>query len=137
MPGHIIDADMPEAVTRNIRVKVESEFAPARSNPQQKQWFFLYTIRLTNEGRETVKLLSRHWIITDAMGVVREVRGPGVIGKQPVLEPGESFEYTSGCDLPTPFGSMRGTYQMVTRGQEHFEIEIPMFTLTEPYTTVH
>ena len=71
------------------------------------------------------------------MGDVREVRGPGVVGKQPRLEPGESFEYTSGCDLTTPFGSMRGTYQMVTEDQEHFDIEIPMFTLTEPYTTVH
>jgi ApaG protein len=128
---------MAEAVTRNIRVRVESEFAPGRSNPQQNQWFFFYTVRLTNEGRETVKLLSRHWIITDAMGEVREVRGPGVIGKQPVLEPGQSFEYTSGCDMPTPFGSMRGTYQMVNSDQEQFEIEIPVFTLTEPYTTVH
>src|SRR5687767_1263115 len=128
---------MPEAVTRNIRVRVESEFAPARSSPAQNKWVFLYTIRITNEGRETVRLLSRHWIITDAMGVVREVRGPGVVGKQPVLEPGESFEYTSGCDLPTPFGTMRGTYQMVTDAREDFEIEIPTFTLTEPYTTVH
>jgi ApaG protein len=128
---------MPEAITRNIRVRVESEFAPGRSSPPQNKWFFLYTIRITNEGRETVKLLSRHWIITDAMGDVREVRGPGVIGKQPVLEPGESFEYTSGCDLTTPFGSMRGTYQMVTDAREEFEIEIPLFTLTEPYTTVH
>jgi ApaG protein len=128
---------MPEAVTRSIRVHVESEFAPGRSNPSQSQWFFLYTIRITNEGRETVKLLSRHWIITDAMGVVREVRGPGVIGKQPLLEPGESFEYTSGCDFTTPFGSMRGTYQMITAAQERFDVQIPPFTLTEPYTTVH
>jgi len=128
---------MPEAVTRNIRVRVESEFAPGRSNPAQNQWFFLYTIRITNEGRERVKLLSRHWIITDGMGTVREVRGAGVVGKQPLLEPGESFEYTSGCDLTTPFGSMRGTYQMTTDEQERFEIEIPTFTLTEPYSTVH
>jgi len=128
---------MSEAVTRNIRVWVEAEFAPERSNPHQNQWFFLYTVRITNEGRKTVQLLSRHWIITDAMGDVKEVRGPGVIGKQPVLEPGESFEYTSGCPLTTPFGSMRGTYQMVTGDDEHFDIEIPTFTLTEPYTTVH
>lgn len=128
---------MPVAVTRGVRVAVESEFAPGRSNPGQSQWFFLYTVRVTNEGREPVQLLSRHWIITDAMGDIREVRGPGVVGKQPRLEPGESFEYTSGCDLATPFGSMRGTYQMVTDGQEHFDVEIPMFTLTEPYTTVH
>jgi ApaG protein len=128
---------MAEAVTRNIRVRVESEFAPERSNPHQNQWFFLYTIRITNEGRETVQLLSRHWIITNAMGEVKEVHGPGVIGKKPKLEPGESFEYTSGCPLTTPFGSMRGTYEMVTPDREHFDIEIPPFTLTEPYTTVH
>ena len=128
---------MSEAVTRNVRVHVESEFAPGRSSPAENKWFFLYTIRITNEGAETVQLLSRHWIITDAMGEVREIRGPGVVGKQPVLEPGESFEYTSGCDLATPFGTMRGTYQMVTSEREDFEIEIPAFTLTEPYTTVH
>jgi ApaG protein len=128
---------MPEAVTRSIRVRVESQFAPERSNPHQGQWFFLYTIRITNEGRETVQLLSRHWIITNAMGDVKEVQGPGVIGKKPTLEPGESFEYTSGCPLTTPFGSMRGTYQMVNSEQERFDIEIPPFTLTEPYTTVH
>jgi ApaG protein len=128
---------MPEAITKDIRVRVESEFAPGRSNPPQNQWFFYYTIRIINEGRETVQLLSRHWVITDAMGAMREVRGPGVVGKQPRLEPGQSFEYTSGCDLTTPFGSMRGTYQMINDRQEHFDIEIPMFTLTEPYTTVH
>ncbi len=128
---------MPEAVTRDIRVHVESEFAPDRSDPQQNQWFFYYTIRIINEGRETVQLLSRHWVITDAMGAVREVQGPGVVGKQPLLEPGQSFEYTSGCDLTTPFGSMRGSYQMVNNRQERFEIEIPPFTLTEPYSTVH
>jgi ApaG protein len=126
-----------EAVTRNIRVHVETEYAPGRSDPAQNQWFFLYTIKLTNEGRDTVQLITRHWIITDAMGQTVEVRGKGVVGKQPVLEPGESFEYTSGCALKTPFGSMRGTYQMVTNAREDFEIEIPSFTMTEPYTTVH
>lgn len=133
----MIKEKMPEAVTRSVRVSVESEYAPGRSNPAESKWFFLYTIKITNEGSQTVKLVSRHWIITDAMGDVREVRGPGVIGKQPVLEPGESFEYTSGCDLTTPFGTMRGTYQMVTDSLEDFEVEIPAFTLTEPYTTVH
>jgi len=128
---------LPEAFPKNVRVHVESEFAPGRSSPAENKWFFLYTIRITNEGAETVTLMSRHWIITDAMGEVREVRGPGVVGKQPVLEPGESFEYTSGCDLTTPFGTMRGTYQMVTGEREDFDIEIPAFTLTEPYTTVH
>lgn len=130
---------MSEAVTRNIHVSVETEYAPGRSNPAQSQWFFLYTIRLTNQGRETVQLVSRHWIITDALGDVKEVKGPGVVGKKPVLEPGETFEYTSGCELTTPFGTMRGTYQMVTLDdkREAFDINIPAFTLTEPYTTVH
>ena len=126
-----------EAVTRNIRVHVDTEYAPGRSDPSRNQWFFLYTIRVTNEGRQTVQLISRHWIITDAMGQTEEVRGKGVVGKQPVLEPGESFEYTSGCELKTPFGSMRGTYQMVADNQESFDAEIPSFTMTEPYTTVH
>lgn len=128
---------MPEAVTRHIRVRVEAEFDPGRSIPLRKKWFFLYTVRLTNEGSETVQLISRHWIITDATGDVREVRGPGVVGKEPVLAPGESFEYTSGCDLNTPFGSMRGTYQMITSDRELFDLEIPTFMLSEPYTTVH
>lgn len=128
---------MPEAVTRNIRVTVEPEYAAGRSNPQQNQWFWLYTVRVSNEGRETVQLISRHWIITDAMGKVDEVRGPGVVGKQPILKPGESFEYTSGCPLGTPFGSMRGTYQMVTDRQAQFDVEIPTFTLIEPSPTIH
>src|SRR4029453_797350 len=126
-----------EAVTRNIRVHVDTEYAPGRSDPSRNQGFFLYTIRVTNEGRQTVQLISRHWIITDAMGQTEEVRGKGGVGKQPVLEPGESFEYTSGCELKTPFGSMRGTYQMVADNQEGFDAEIPSFTMTEPYTTVH
>jgi ApaG protein len=126
-----------EAVTRRIRVRVEAEYAPDRSQPLRNQWFFLYTIEITNESDEIVQLLSRHWIITDAMGDVQEVRGPGVVGEQPVLEPGESFRYTSGCPLTTPFGSMHGTYQMVTGKRDVFDIEIAPFTLSEPYTTVH
>ena len=125
---------MPEAVTRRVRVQVESEFAPGRSSPAQNKWFFLYTIRITNEGTETVKLLSRHWIITDAMGDVREVRGPGVVGKQPVLEPGESFEYTSGTPLATPSGIMRGAYHMVVSDTgEAFDVAIPAFSLDSPH----
>ena len=126
-----------EAVTRNLRVRVDVEYAPGRSNPQQNQWFFLYTVRITNEGSNTVQLVSRHWMITDAMDQVQEIRGPGVVGEQPILAPGQSFEYTSGCPLTTPFGSMRGTYQMVNDQQEHFDIEIAPFTLTGPYGTVH
>jgi len=94
-------------------------------------------VNITNEGHDTVQLISRHWIITDGMGEVEEVRGPGVVGNQPVLAPGKSFEYTSGCPLTTPFGSMHGTYQMIIQGDEQFDIEIAPFTLTEPYSTVN
>jgi len=125
---------MSEAVTRNIRVSVETEYAPGRSNPAQSQWFFLYTIRLKNEGRDTVQLMSRHWIITDAMGDVKEVRGPGVVGKQPVLEPGETFEYTSGWPLPSPFAVLEGSYEMITAEGDRFDAKIAPVALSEPYT---
>ena len=125
-----------EATTRNIRVRVQAQYDPRRSNPQQSQWFFLYTVNITNEGHDTVQLISRHWIITDGMGKVEEVQVPGVVGKQPVLSPGQSFEDASGCPLTTPFGSMHGTYQMINQGDERFDIEIVPFTLTEPHSTV-
>ena len=123
-----------EAVTNNVRVEVESQYAPERSQPFLSEWFFHYTVRITNEGDETVQLLSRHWIICDANEHAEEVRGPGVVGEQPVLAPGEAFQYTSGCPLKTANGVMRGTYQMVTEDGEHFDIEIAPFTLQEPYT---
>ncbi|MDQ3171297.1 MAG: Co2+/Mg2+ efflux protein ApaG [Acidobacteriota bacterium] len=123
-----------EAVTRGVRVQVLSEYSPERSEPGHRQWFFLYTIEITNEGEESVQLVSRHWIITDAEGRVEEVRGPGVIGQQPVLAPGESFTYTSGCPLTTPFGKMEGTYQMITANAVEFDAKIAPFTLSEPYT---
>ena len=108
---------------------VQSEYAPEQSQPAKNQWFFLYTVTITNEGEETVQLLTRHWIITDGTGHVEEVRGPGVVGKQPTLKPGESFEYTSGCPLSTPFGVMEGTYQMVTQSGERFDAKVAPFTL--------
>ena len=126
-----------EATTRNIKVQVKSQYDPSRSNPNQNEWFFLYTVRITNEGSDTVQLMSRHWVITDGMGKVQEVRGPGVVGNQPVLAPGESFEYTSGCPLTVPFGSMQGTYQMVNDREEKFDIEIAPFVLMEPQTAVN
>ena len=126
-----------EAITKNIRVQVKAEYDPGRSNPRLNQWFFLYTVRITNQGSNTVQLISRHWIITDAMGKVQEVRGPGVVGHQPILAPGESFEYTSGCPLTVPFGSMHGTYQMVDDRKEQFDIEIAPFVLAEPRTAVN
>ena len=126
-----------EATTRNIRVRVRAQYDASRSSPRQSQWFFLYSVDITNEGHDIVQLMSRHWVITDAMGKVEEVKGAGVVGKQPVLAPGQSFEYTSGCPLTTPFGSMQGTYQMVNQAAEKFDIEIAPFTLTEPYSTVN
>jgi len=123
-----------DAVTRGVRVHVESQYDPERSQPAQNQWFFLYTITISNEGGETVQLLTRHWIITDGTGKVEEVRGPGVVGKQPTLRPGESFEYTSGCPLTTPFGVMEGTYQMVAESGDRFDAKVAPFTLSEPYT---
>ena len=129
-----LHASSSEAVTNNVRVEVESQYAPEYSQPFQHEWFFHYTVRITNEGTETVRLLSRHWIITDAGDRVEEVKGPGVVGEQPVLGPGESFQYTSGCPLKTSTGIMRGTYQMVTEDGEHFDIEIAPFALHEPYT---
>jgi ApaG protein len=123
-----------EAVTHGIRVRVQSEYAPERSRPAENEWFFVYTVTISNEGAEPVQLLTRHWIITDGTGRVEEVRGPGVVGKQPTLTPGESFEYTSGCPLATPFGVMEGTYQMVAQGGVRFDARIAPFTLSEPYT---
>src|ERR1700733_13103977 len=126
-----------EVTTRNIRVRVQAQYDPRRTNPQLNQWFFLYTVTIANEGHETVQLISRHWIITDGIGKVEEVRGLGVVGEQPVLEPGQSFEYTSGCPLTTPFGTMHGTSQMVNQANEEFDIEIAPFTLTEPFSMVN
>ncbi len=123
-----------EAVTRGIRVLVQSEYAADRSRPVQNEWFFLYTVTITNEGAEPVQLVTRHWVITDGTGHVEEVRGPGVVGQQPTLQPGESFTYTSGCPLTTPFGVMEGTYQMVAASGEQFDAKVAPFTLSEPYT---
>jgi ApaG protein len=121
-----------QAETRGILVEVDSSFVPERSEPMRRMWFFAYRIRIANQGEEVVQLISRHWIITDAHGEVEEVSGPGVVGEQPVLAPGEAFEYTSFCPLPTPFGSMRGSYQLVTRDGETFDIEIAPFELSQP-----
>jgi ApaG protein len=122
-----------DTTTEGIRVRVRSEYRPERSNPSRKQYFFAYTVRILNEGTRTVQLISRHWVITDANGHVEEVRGPGVVGEQPVLRPGTAFEYTSGCPLPTEFGTMHGTYQMrVTDGAE-FDAVIAPFRLAFPH----
>jgi ApaG protein len=121
-----------ETTTNGICVEVDARYSPEHSTPQLGQWFFLYTVRISNVGDETVQLLARHWIVTDATGKVEEVRGPGVVGEQPVLEPGEAFQYTSGCPLPTPFGSMRGRYDMRAASGTRFQAEIPAFELRQP-----
>jgi ApaG protein len=125
---------MSEAVTHGIRVEVLSRHSPENSRPGQGEWVFEYTVRITNQGTETVQLLTRHWIITDALEEPVEVKGPGVIGKQPVLAPGESFKYSSWCPLKTPTGMMRGTYQMATPDGREFDIEIAPFALKARYT---
>ena len=124
-----------EARTRGILVQVESRYIPERSQPMQSRWFFAYRIRITNQGQEVVQLISRHWIIADANGRVEEVVGPGVVGEQPVLRPGESFEYSSFCPLETPFGTMHGTYQMTTEDGESFDADIAQFELSQPLPT--
>jgi ApaG protein len=122
------------AVTSSVRVQVESRFHPDRSAPPRREWFFTYTIRISNERSDQVQLISRHWIITDETGHVEEVRGPGVVGKYPFIKPGETFQYSSFLTLGTPNGMMRGAYQMVAADGTPFEVEIAPFALREPYT---
>ena len=126
-------APISEAVTNGIRVEVLARHSPENSRPTEGEWVFQYTVRITNLGSETVQLLSRYWIITDALEHVEEVRGPGVVGEQPVLAPGESFKYSSWCPLKTPTGMMHGTYQMARAGGSIFDIEIAPFGLKARY----
>ena len=112
-------------ITRNITVVVTPRFMPERSSPEKGHYFWAYTIEITNHGEDVVQLKTRHWRITDAFGRVQEVRGPGVVGEEPMLKPGASFEYTSGVPLPTPSGFMVGTYGMVSDSGEHFDIDVP------------
>jgi len=121
-----------DATTRGVHVEVQSTYEADRSSPRDARYFFSYRVRISNRGEDTVQLVSRHWVITDGEGRVEHVRGPGVIGEQPVLRPGESFEYTSFCPLPTAVGSMHGTYQMVTSGGSTFDAEIAPFSLAVP-----
>jgi len=127
-------APLSEAITHDVSVEVLSQYSPDNSRPQHGEWMFEYTVRITNKSEETVQLISRHWIITDASEDTREVKGPGVVGEQPVLAPGESFKYSSWCPLKTPLGTMRGTYQMVRANGEQFDIEIAPFALKARYT---
>jgi ApaG protein len=123
---------MYRAITRKIEVSVTPRFVSERSSPGNGYFFWSYTIDIANHGDETVQLKTRHWRITDALGRLQEVKGPGVVGEEPTLKPGESFEYTSGVPLPTPSGFMTGSYGMITTAGERFDIEIPAFSLDAP-----
>jgi len=116
----------------DITVAVKTAYLPEQSDPARSTYVFAYTITITNTGEVAAQLISRHWIITDADSQVQEVKGLGVVGQQPLLQPGESFEYTSGTSLATAVGTMRGTYQMVAGGGKAFDAEIPQFTLSMP-----
>jgi ApaG protein len=124
---------MYESITRDIRVRVAPRFLEERSDADDNQFVWAYTIDIVNEGRETVQLKSRHWRITDERGHLEEVRGPGVVGETPVLKPGATFSYTSGCPLTTPSGIMVGQFFMVTDTGEPFAIDVPAFSLDSPY----
>ncbi|MHB8257257.1 MAG: Co2+/Mg2+ efflux protein ApaG [Acidiferrobacterales bacterium] len=117
-----------------IDVSVKSAYVDNQSAPESNRYVFAYTVRITNRGSVAARLLTRHWVITDANNKVQEVRGPGVVGEQPYLAPGKSFEYSSGAVLETPFGSMRGSYQMIADDGVEFDAEIPAFVLTIPRT---
>jgi len=124
---------MYERTTRGIRVAVQPSFLDDQSDPTEGQFLWAYTVTIENHGPETVQLMSRYWHITDGEGHVQEVRGPGVVGAQPVLAPGQSFQYTSGCPLPTASGYMTGRYQMRCASGEAFDAEIPPFILESPH----
>ena len=125
---------MAESKKYEIMVVVETQYLPEQSDPAAERFFFAYRIHITNVGSEAAQLISRHWIITDAEGKIEEVRGLGVVGHQPLLKPGESFEYTSSCPLPTPVGTMKGIYQMVAEDGTRFDAPISEFVLAMPRT---
>ena len=124
---------MYEAVTNAIRVRVTPAYIEDRSTPDESYFFWAYTVDIVNEGGIPVQLVSRHWRITDGVGHTEEIRGPGVVGQTPLIGPGESFTYTSGCPLKTPSGIMMGSYQVTTREGREFDVKIPAFSLDSPY----
>lgn len=121
-----------EAVTRDIVVRVSVSYLPDQSEPDRGRWFWAYHIRIENEGHQAVQLLTRHWIITDGRGSRHSVEGEGVVGEQPMIAPGASYDYVSGCPLATPTGSMQGSYRMVGADGMEFDVAIPKFTLLAP-----
>lgn len=126
------DAPIYEARTGDMMVRVVASYAPDQSAPDKRRYFWTYAVEIENRSERTVQLISRHWIITDALNRVQEVSGLGVVGEQPELKPSETFRYTSGCPLATPSGTMRGSYHMVTREGEAFDVAIPEFSLHLP-----
>ena len=126
------DQPVYEATTRGIVVRVATSYLPDQSDPIEGKYVWAYMIEIENHGTETVQLVSRHWIITDAMNRVEVVKGPGVVGEQPLLKPRDAFRYTSGSSLTTPSGTMRGSYQMITEAGETFDAQIPEFSLDLP-----
>jgi ApaG protein len=124
---------MYSTVTHDIQITVLPEFVPERSNADQATFFWAYTVEIANQGDKTVQLTARHWKITDGNGKLEEVQGPGVVGEQPILKPGETFRYTSGSNLSTPSGIMTGAYSMVDENGEVFEAQIPVFSLDSPF----
>ncbi len=124
---------MYEQTTRHIHIRVVPQFLDHQSEPEAGRFVWSYTISVENRSGDTVKLLTRHWIITDGLGRKQDVRGDGVVGEQPVMRPGDRFEYTSGCPLPTPSGVMSGSYGMTNQKGEHFDVAIPAFSLDSPY----
>jgi ApaG protein len=127
---------MYSEITRSIKVTVKPFYLEDQSSPAENHYVWAYQVRIENQGADTVQLRRRHWRITDAMGVMKEVRGPGVVGEEPVLAPGESFEYTSGTPLATPSGIMVGSYEMETPAGESFEVAIPAFSLDSPHQPI-
>src|SRR5437764_5882341 len=127
---------MYSEITRSIKVTVKPFYLEDQSSPAENHYVWAYQVRIENKGGETVQLRRRHWRITDAMGRVQEVRGAGVVGEQPVLEPGGSFEYTSGTPLPTPSGIMVGSYEMENETGERFDIAVPPFSLDSPHQPI-
>jgi ApaG protein len=121
-----------QAITRGIAVSVEPTYLEADSSPSDSKYLWAYRVIIENQGRETVQLLSRHWMITNARGELTEVKGPGVIGRQPLVKPGDSYEYTSGTPLNTPWGMMGGSYQMESDSGERFDVDKPTFSLDSP-----
>jgi ApaG protein len=124
---------MYSTVTRDIQITVLPEFVPERSDADESTYFWAYTVEIANQGNLTVQLTARHWKMTDANGRLEEVQGPGVVGEQPILKPGETFRYTSGTNMTTPSGIMTGTYRMVNEMGDVFDAEIPVFSLDSPY----